>query len=82
MGGAAPPLRLGEQLLRLLEGDGEDLRLALQRPRILAALEVGTVAAVVRQDRLIAVVADRARQGQELERVVERHGLKAHGRQQ
>ncbi len=80
-GGLAPTaFRLGVDLQRLVEGDGEHLLFGGQRARVGAALEVWAVAAVLRGDLLVVrrVDADHPRQRQQLERVVERHRLQIH----
>src|SRR6185312_9925895 len=53
-GGPAAAARLGlrEQRLRLVEGDGEHVLLGRQRAALGAALDVGTVPAVLHGDRL------------------------------
>ena len=58
-GAAAALLRLGEQRERLVERDREQLLLGLERPRLLALLDVRPVAAV-RGDDLLAVGLARA----------------------
>src|SRR2546421_432374 len=76
-------LGLGEQGLRPLDGDREDLVLGLEAAALLALLQVGAVATVVGGDLVtVGVGAHLPRQSQQLERVLERNRVEAHGRQQ
>src|SRR5579884_2929651 len=80
----APPARarLREQRERVLERDREQLLLARERARLLALLHVRAVAAVG-GDHLLAVgLAERPRQRQQPQRVLEGHGLRRHRRQE
>src|SRR6478752_3602120 len=74
--------RLRELGERLLERDREHLLLAVERARLLALLDIRAVAAV-RHDHLLPVLpAERTRQREEAERVLEGHRLRRHGLQE
>src|SRR5699024_2350814 len=76
---AAALLGLRVDLQRLVERDVEDLLLALQRPRVRPLLEVRAVATVLRGDgRALGVLAHGAGQGQQAQRLLERHGRGLH----
>src|SRR5690606_1368086 len=73
-------LGLREDLERGGQLDREDLLLTLERSRVGALLEVGPVAAVLGGDRLarLGVLADDARQVEQLERRLEVDGGRIH----
>ncbi|MPM17748.1 hypothetical protein SDC9_64147 [bioreactor metagenome] len=77
--GPATLLGLGVDRLGLGQRDGEDLVLRPQRAGIGALLQVRAVAAVLRGDlRAVLGGADRTRQGEQLERIVEGDRLQVH----
>ena len=78
----APGFRLREQLPGLVQGDREHLLLGLQRPAVRTLLDVGPVTAVLGGHRLAVDLAQGPRQGQQPQRVIQRHAVQVHGLQQ
>src|SRR3954452_2701622 len=75
---AAALARLGPPGERLLERDREELLLRVDRARLVALLDVGPVAAVRGDDFLAVGFAERPRQRQEPDGVLERDRLRRH----
>src|SRR6266568_2063809 len=84
-GGRPPPpasFGLGEQFLRGVQGEGEQLLLAVQRTAVAALLGVGPVPSVLHGDRLAVDLTQRPRQGQQPQRLLQRHRAQRHRWQQ
>src|SRR5690606_4441112 len=76
---AAPALlRLREQLLGLLQRDREQFLFGVQRAAVAALLDVRAEPPVVRRHRLAVQLAERPRQRQQLQRVVQRDRVERH----
>src|SRR5699024_10482396 len=71
-----------EELLGLLQGDGEDLLLGLQGTAVGALLHVGPETAVLCRDLFTVEFTDDPGQGQQTQRVLESDGVQAHGLEQ
>ena len=83
-GASAALLGLGEQRPRLVQRHRQELVLAREAPRVGPSLEVRTEAAVVRDDLLacLRVGADRPRDAEQVERLLERKRRRVHGGEQ
>ena len=81
-GGAAATLRLSIDAAGLIQGDGEDLLFLSQRARIGTLLQIRAVAPVLRGDHHAVVLAHLARQGKQLEGLLQSHSRGFHGAKQ